>query len=570
MPKPSTFPSRLASQIIDSDYFPMGTNAGENVKLPVSEARQLLGLAGSATVNAYNEVGATNEIKIQAAISRAVSTGRTIVFIPTSFLPYNAALVTFDTAIQMVREGGSYDVYDLKAYGATGDGTVDDTAAIVAAVAGAALEGNIVFIPTGIFKTTSTIYIPRWVQIEGVGYKAPGNTYDGVSVILGAHTGAAILSFKDSLGCRLENFLLQGDITTSPKTGLCFGRNLGLGSAGSHAVTNVNITGYFSECGVYMVASEENVFFNLQIYIQGGGALYGLWLSQGDNLAVDSLGASSNLHNSFYDVRINSDVDDDGWACIAIYGGTSTGDIRFFGGYLIPNTGRYVFINVGNQDGSSMSRHIYFYATSGEEGAIHAGPLYGYDLDGQPTLAMQVIVEGSYFPCRVGGFFLKVNPDLTLRDSRVFVPTQNRGSSYVVTQLQNCDIDLGFPNGALGSNRQIFSDMAVMSTNKFGISADASSGLYFGDPADAGSVKIRYGSGVGDIQALNHAGTVFIPISALKFLLEGWYEIRAGTGSPESVVTAPAGSLYLNGSGGAATTLYIKESGSGNTGWVAK
>jgi hypothetical protein len=43
-----------------------------------------------------------------------------------------------------------------------------------------------------------------------------------------------------------------------------------------------------------------------------------------------------------------------------------------------------------------------------------------------------------------------------------------------------------------------------------------------------------------------------------------------GTGSPETVVAAPVGSLYLRKDGGAATTLYVKETGTGNTGWVAK
>jgi hypothetical protein len=43
-----------------------------------------------------------------------------------------------------------------------------------------------------------------------------------------------------------------------------------------------------------------------------------------------------------------------------------------------------------------------------------------------------------------------------------------------------------------------------------------------------------------------------------------------GYGSPQGVVTANIGSLYLNSSGGANTTLYVKETGSGNTGWVAK
>ena len=46
--------------------------------------------------------------------------------------------------------------------------------------------------------------------------------------------------------------------------------------------------------------------------------------------------------------------------------------------------------------------------------------------------------------------------------------------------------------------------------------------------------------------------------------------IHAGAGTPEGVVTASAGSVYLRNDGGAATTFYVKESGTGNTGWVAK
>jgi hypothetical protein len=43
-----------------------------------------------------------------------------------------------------------------------------------------------------------------------------------------------------------------------------------------------------------------------------------------------------------------------------------------------------------------------------------------------------------------------------------------------------------------------------------------------------------------------------------------------GAGTPEGAVTAAVGSMYTNTTGGAGTTLYIKESGTGNTGWVAK
>lgn len=46
--------------------------------------------------------------------------------------------------------------------------------------------------------------------------------------------------------------------------------------------------------------------------------------------------------------------------------------------------------------------------------------------------------------------------------------------------------------------------------------------------------------------------------------------IHRGTGSPEGVVTAPVGHLYLRSDGSTSTTLYVKTSGTGSTGWTAK
>lgn len=45
---------------------------------------------------------------------------------------------------------------------------------------------------------------------------------------------------------------------------------------------------------------------------------------------------------------------------------------------------------------------------------------------------------------------------------------------------------------------------------------------------------------------------------------------KTGVGSPEGVITAPVGSLYSNTLGGTNTTLYVKTSGTSNTGWTAK
>ena len=51
----------------------------------------------------------------------------------------------------------------------------------------------------------------------------------------------------------------------------------------------------------------------------------------------------------------------------------------------------------------------------------------------------------------------------------------------------------------------------------------------------------------------------------------GGVVMSSGVGSPNGVVVGSPGDMYLNTSGGAGTTLYIKESGAAtNTGWVAK
>lgn len=50
----------------------------------------------------------------------------------------------------------------------------------------------------------------------------------------------------------------------------------------------------------------------------------------------------------------------------------------------------------------------------------------------------------------------------------------------------------------------------------------------------------------------------------------GTVRMLSGSGTPEGVVTAVVGSTFQRSDGGASTTLYVKQSGTGNTGWVAK
>lgn len=114
----------------------------------------------------------TTEAKIQAAINQAVVELATAVFVPAFMFGYDATLVTFNSSIQMVREGGNFSTFDILAYGAAAGGT-DVTPAVNAAVAGAkAAGGGVVFYPPGFWyhlTTPTTLEGSTGVIFQGSG-----------------------------------------------------------------------------------------------------------------------------------------------------------------------------------------------------------------------------------------------------------------------------------------------------------------------------------------------------------------------------------------------------------------
>lgn len=122
----------------------------------------------------------------------------------------------------------------------------------------------------------------------------------------------------------------------------------------------------------------------------------------------------------------------------------------------------------------------------------------------------------------------------------------------------------------------------------------------FGNAATYGISYFQGSSGIGGLDVIGfHFGTATATGSPFQFASNGTFKVtneiqptndiriltagkglvfngdnsivwRCGTGTPEGAVTAPVGSLFTRTDGGAGTTLYVKESGSGNTGWVAK
>lgn len=99
--------------------------------------------------------------------------------------------------------------------------------------------------------------------------------------------------------------------------------------------------------------------------------------------------------------------------------------------------------------------------------------------------------------------------------------------------------------------------VTVRARGGYGFSSDTNTGTH----ALRDTVIHRTGAGIATVTT----GAYNDPMGFFEDLYR-----RKGAGSPESVVTAPVGAVYHRTDGGANTSFYVKESGSGNTGWVAK
>lgn len=89
-------------------------------------------------------------------------------------------------------------------------------------------------------------------------------------------------------------------------------------------------------------------------------------------------------------------------------------------------------------------------------------------------------------------------------------------------------------------------------------------------PGTSSFPSIKRSSAVVQIRLGDDSALTGLHTSVLTFGSTGQIFLSAGSGSPESVVTAAVGSIYMRLDGGTSDTLYIKTSGTGNTGWTAK
>lgn len=125
-------------------------------------------------------------------------------------------------------------VHNVRSYGALGNGTTDDTAAIQAAIddctttSGNVLRGGIVYFPKGRYRITSTLLLRRWGgTLQGAGWsnwQSGWNADSHGSVILWDGGEAPMIEVQGSTNARFDSLMLIGNGTAGkvPTAGIRF------------------------------------------------------------------------------------------------------------------------------------------------------------------------------------------------------------------------------------------------------------------------------------------------------------------------------------------------------------
>lgn len=333
-------------------------------------------------------------------------------------------------------------------YGAVGDGTTDDTAALQAAINAAISLKQPLYIPGGTYKTTAELSI---LNTYGFGLDVYG-AGDGTTVIKAVHTGRSILSMIGAVNCSLSHITLQGDTTTFPKIGLLLGR-ASAASAGWHTFNKILITGAYSVAGVYNIASEGNGWYDLFIIMATEStAKYGVLMSGSDLESVGGLTGSTMIDQQFYNASIYMGGSS-GVAAVYINGAIGTGNIGFYGGYFVVSTvgSAYVQINSGLQDGLSSSGPFVFDNISGETIGVISVTGFKFTANSGNIYCRQVAVRNCVFLVGTSGKFLTEDALIGLKNSSIqgwgIISTNNFSTPAPVTLNANnslTTIDYGF------------------------------------------------------------------------------------------------------------------------------
>lgn len=407
-------------------------------------------------------------------------------------------------------------------YGAVGDGVTDNQTAITNAVAAANATGASLYFPTGSYKVSvGKFQVTGGVKIFGDG---PSSAIFSTAA---AATNAPIFYVTgeriwfDSLQIYFQTFKTDTwsaciYIKNSCYESIFSRLLLRRGSYGIYCKYNTFNTGDTSSNYVYSTTFRD---IRVSEYSQSAVLLS----------TAGGQGNSGNLLQNIYTINANEDVG---------------GGAKRSAGYA------FVFENTSD----SVANQLNMEDCDFLGGAIRFGTCRNFTLNG-------LHVEGSVFTNDSGGAIDLGSSGVNLSGFSFEFNTVNVASAFALVRLDQSSIVV-----SQSSERTTTVTSAPLFPVFLGVNAPTSTA--YGINFSAVNTNLVY-SGISQTPPVVQQWNTDIYPNRI-YPGTGVALWTSGSGTPEGAVTAPVGSLYTRTNGGAGTTLYIKESGTGNTGWVAK
>ena len=485
------------------------------------------------------------------------------------------------------------DELNVKQFGAKGDGIADDTPAIQAALDAAeiivaAIGGTLYQVTSGVFVPGGEYSITGVVMGEGVVMRGEGQNISMFKTV-GAVTA---ITMGQSGGTYSGSWLIDvgvwGDSTTAGSVGIqTYGqiRNCGI------------LRCFVLDCDTLIKWGEAFATHLEDCHLRNGGTycfdvdngshsvIKGCRFDVSGGHAVRIIGTTIETVNiSFQDCSFQSAQLS---GCIGVdVGSASFIDCDFESNNKIDSltNANLKFI----QAGAAGTHNVYniqggFYAVGSSAGTNHVG----ITVENADTVNVSgVFMRGANFAKGVemetgvsklnlhGNYFQSVTIPIEVSSSTVVTDTRDAGSfmnnnvafdtssdysrqdGMVLRNLAQAP-GLGNYGGSLSATSNYANvRRAAIAAKQTGSDADQIGWAFLTHPSSS-SVDIA------ETLVLNHTGE-------LELGGTGGPKVVTGSGSPEGSVTAPVGSTFHRSDGGSGTSFYVKESGTGNTGWTGK